>query len=87
MRYTEKVHAKRLVKMMAKEKPCACCPAQIHFMTHSVFIKGASHLSACRVCRVFVGLNHYNQGCPCYLLGKEEALEKTREVLKEKGYL
>ena len=25
--YTEKIHAKRLLKMLEKKNPCMCCPA------------------------------------------------------------
>lgn len=92
MKYTEKVHAKRLIKMLEKPEPCNCCPAQLNFKINTGFISGVvgygwGSYDACRVCKAFIGLSPNSQGCPCYRMDRERALELTREALKEKGYL
>lgn len=94
MRYTEHVHAKRLVRMLERNSPCDCCPAQPHYATGKHFLSYVrsngnftSPSDACIICKRFVGINPYSHGCPCTKLGKKKALEKTQKILKEKGYL
>lgn len=95
MKYTEKVHAARLIKFLEKTEPCGRCPAQKYYGPHSSFVKGAEgepdrhpheHLG-CQVCNEFLDMKRAQFGCPCESLGQEKALELTRQKLKEKGYL
>jgi len=97
MKYTEKVHANRLIKMLEKPDPCGRCPGQKYYGPHTAFIKGAEldptvdhphhEYIGCQVCNEFLDMKPAEYGCPCDALGQEEALELTRKKLKEKGYL
>ena len=86
-KYTEAVHAKRLLGMLKREEPCECCPAQYRYKKWSLFIKGAGERPnrlACQVCRAFVKIK---EGCPCGILGQTKALKRTWEALEAKGYI
>ena len=83
--YTEKIHRKRLVKMLQRKEPCGCCPAGPYY-------RGDSCVSflwincACDICRLFVGIKIL-YGCPCSHYTKKKAIELTIKALKKKGDL
>ena len=90
-KYTEKIHAARLLKMLEEKEPCMCCPATPYFksnlqsdtMWFNSYIEGEH---PCDICKDFVGLDNRYTDCPCYELGKE-AIKLTWIALEEKGYL
>jgi len=43
-KYTEKIHAQRLLKMLEKDDPCACCPAAKNFYVPTI-LEGISWLN------------------------------------------
>lgn len=83
--YTEKVHARRLLQMLEKPDPCACCPAQPDFKqggsADQLWNKKGS--SPCYICRTFV----WASGCPCATFGRSSAIKRTWLALEEKGYI
>ena len=90
-KYTEKIHAKRLLGMLKQKKPCRCCPSQRQYLANAGFVKGfqpsvtkKSPKHPCQVCRTFVGSV---RKCPCYEFGEEQALKRTWEALEAKGYI
>ncbi len=90
MKYTEKVHAARLLKMLKKKDPCMCCPAQPYFRTGTSFDISSTEMDAtlswgaCKVCQDFIGIRH---DCPCCKFKKKEALKRTWLALEAKGYI
>ena len=97
-KYTEAVHAARLLGMLKRKDPCLCCPAQIRYKKHGFMINGADLFVeeeiifprlvrvGCQVCRNFINEKDSIQ-CPCDHYGKEEALKRTWEALEAKGYI
>jgi len=87
MKYTEKIHATRLLGMLNKKDPCLCCPKYKYYdPVHSdIIIDDCHSKAACRVCREFVGI--CAGICPCPTWGKAEAIKRTWLALEEKGYL
>jgi len=88
--YTEKIHAKRVQKMMEKKDPCACCPAAPYFnggaTANEMWSKGGD--SPCEICRGFLGMPSRSRlACPCVYYGHEDAIELTWIALQEKGYI
>jgi hypothetical protein len=91
MKYTEKVHAKRLLGMLSKKNPCLYCPANKHYNTMETTSNDVSPIFGgslafddyCGVCEEFVG----SLACPCCFFGKKEAIRLTWLALEEKGYL
>ena len=83
--YTETVHAKRLLRMLERKNPCACCPAQRNYNTdkgiYNSWPEAINH--PCNICKTFVSCH----GCPCNSLGKKEAIKRTWIALDEGGYL
>lgn len=81
-RYTEGVHAKRLIKTLEHPDTCYKCPAGFAKISDS-----------CPVCREFVELKGEcsqmlkSVKCPCYALGSEEAVKRSWIALEAKGYL
>ena len=80
--YTEKIHRKRLVKMLEEEKPCNCCPAGKDFTKGTTF-SGLWSNVPCSICDHFVN----SEGCPCFHYGHNKAIELTIAALKKKGDL
>lgn len=88
--YTKEFHLKRLRKMMQRTDVCKCCPVQIGF-TSGVHFVCSGDSDPCRVCVETVGMEVAGARvvtlwpsrlkCPCRVLGPEEALKRTREVL------
>jgi len=89
-KYTEKIHGARLLKMMEKDDPCACCPAAPYFdsyLNSYTMWCNPSASSACDICKEFVQLDLMYSQCPCDEFGKQEAIKRTWIALEEKGYL
>ena len=88
-KYTEKVHGKRLLKMLrTKKPPCWCCPASIGFIWSNETIKRyreTSQSEVCNVCRSFVEIKE-DDPCPCNYFGSTKAIEISWEMLKKKGF-
>ncbi len=91
MKYTEKIHAQRLLKMLKKKEPCLCCPAQPYFTTSGDrcisrrFLSATFGGGACEICQKFIGLTIGD--CPCYRLKGKEAIKRTWLALEAKGYI
>ena len=95
-KYTEAVHAKRVQKVIEKEEPGNHCPAQKNYGVNTghrgLLWMGAKDNSSfvkacCTICKGFIGLRVAGRLCPCRKLGEKEAIKRTRQTLKEKGYL
>ena len=88
MKYTEKIHAKRLLGMLNKKNPCGYCPAGRRYGSHDFDDMGWENLQ-CEICIEFIvryaNLNSWE--CPCHALGKKKAIKITWLALEEKGYL
>ncbi len=88
-KYTEAVHARRVQKVIEKENPRKHCPAQPRYKINSwnAFANWIARGQAvCITCKDFIGMG-YDKGCPCVHLGLTEAIKRTRQALKAKGYL
>ena len=83
-KYTEKIHRKRLVKMLQKKEPCDCCPAQKYYRKGTSMTHWGTR--PCKICMNFLTILNLG-GCPCAALGKKNAIELTIAVLKKKGDL
>ena len=89
--YTEKIHAKRLLGMLNKKKPCLHCPAAEKYSAEGPWInftlnyKLLARDKYCAVCQTFIGYKNTPK-CPCHK-GKERAIKRTWEALEEKGYI
>ena len=83
--YTEKLHRHRLKLMMKRSDPCGLCPVSEGF--HAPSPTWAKTLkkyknNPCEVCMKFVGITFNGiEGCPCHVLGGDNALQYTREKL------
>ena len=74
IKYTEEFHAQRLLEMLEKKNPCACCPKIdiFYYLTsesHELHID-YDYIHPCGICKDFV--QSYGD-CPCTYLGKKEA--------------
>ena len=86
-KYTEAVHAKRVQKVIEKKCPGDHCPAQPRYVLLRVFDAWEeSQTVICKICKNFIGLEP-SIFCPCGELGPKEAVRRTRQALKAKGYL
>ena len=97
MKYTEAIHAKRLLGMLNRKNPCLCCPKCRNYSS----VSGNQYMpwqqeyeddkDSCLICRDFLEItsdgNSYSGFCPCYVLGEQEAIKQTWLALEEKGYL
>ena len=88
MKYTEKVHAKRLLGMLNKKDPCMCCPKSRNYYPNngSVWDYTKEDVLACQICHAFIGCRK-TYDCPCDKLGKGKAIKRTWLALEEKGYI
>jgi len=90
--YTEKVHAKRLIKMLKEYKASKLpyhCPAHVDFDIGYSTDKDwpGSTVYPCVVCRTFVGVNDVGF-CPCvFFANARVARSKTIAALKKGGYI
>ena len=91
MKYTEKVHAKRLLVILNTKDTCDRCPKYRRGNMNHDYIKKISDENeegACTTCRDFIGIrNARDDGCPCDQLGKKESIKRTWLALEEKGYI
>jgi hypothetical protein len=89
-KYTESVHAMRLMVVLESEKPCKGCPATFNF-------SGAVNPDSdwyygerpCHVCQDFLGLSVriFGRRCPCHRLTPDEVMKNSWLALEEKGYV
>jgi hypothetical protein len=90
MRYTRKIHARRLAQMLNREDPCGCCPAAREFDNRSLphEMWEGPFREVCNTCRTFVDLPPLRDNvpsdrrCPCSILGKSQAIQTTLKVLE-----
>ena len=87
VRYTKKLHAYRLGKMLDSPRSLGIsCPATLgfnittHFQAHHQFYN-SSREQVCGICRSFV-LVRIDAGCPCLILGISKAVEASEKALK-----
>lgn len=89
MRYTEKMHARRLYNMLKKEgDKSQMCPGSYNYSAKENLITGKwADDNVCMVCMNFVGIKYINQTlCPCPLLGETEAIARSLAALRERGF-
>ena len=85
MKYTEKIHAERLLGILNKKDPCMCCPIFKHYnYEKNDMIAGVSTIGSCDICKRFVDSK---KGCPCVYFGAKEAIKQTWLALEAKGYI
>ena len=92
-KYSIKIHRERLTKMLEKGNVCARCPAARHYDGGNscsemwriwTTLGRLSGTYPCKVCMNFVGLKYKEgKGCPCTILGEEEALKRTIKALRK----
>jgi len=93
MKYTEKIHAKRLLGMLNKKNPCLCCPQERHYGINEhnddmPWQEDGDGDDACHICMEFVNTKQTDwKWCPCLILGEKEAIKRTWIALEEKGYI
>ena len=90
--YTTEIHVKYLKILLESKEPCNWCVVT-YGMLHDPITTSfdfSYKRAPCKICRKFVGLKSsikYIESlvfpCPCYALGKEEALRRTIEALEE----
>ncbi len=85
-KYTEAVHAKRLIKILEKKDTCGCCPATPYYKSGCTTQLWCYDPRPCIVCCSFVGADNF-ESCPCRELGKEEAIKRSWIALEEKSYI
>ena len=96
MKYTEKIHAERLLEMLDMKDPCLGCPLISNFYYRPEDGRGKSlfeneshreRRKACKICYEFIGLTDDIRPCPCWQLSKDEAIKRTWLALEAKGYI
>ena len=100
MKYTEKIHAKRLLGMLNKNNPCLCCPQERRYgiLAEGKAWEDYSNMpwqedlhnvdNACYICLEFLNIKQDgSEWCPCLILGEKEAIKRTWLALEEKGYI
>lgn len=98
MKYTEKIHARRLLWILNKKNPCLCCPAAPKFsIAHhdSPDELWSSDSDSCKICQEFIGMEverpnsteKVYASCPCNNMSTHEVLKRTWLALEEKGYI
>ena len=97
--YTEKIHARRVKRVIEKERPIKHCPAGRKFKKEPIYELWEAPRGdeipeikkPCFICTEFLGLGHYSPRtgykCPCHRLGTKRAVELTWQALEERGYL
>jgi hypothetical protein len=97
-RYSREIHISRLVELLRTVKDDEIswhCPASIGFNAGKRFIfedrfnirEDPVDSPECRTCKAFVGMPLDVEACPCDHLGYSEAIELTKKLLKEEGYI
>jgi hypothetical protein len=78
-KYTEKVHAQRLIKVLESGDTCRKCPASPEY---------SQGPDGCEICLNFILPDCIDiPSCPCYSLGPQEAVKRSWIALEEKGYI
>ena len=82
--------------MLEKESICTRCPAAKYYDGGNsagtmwriwTSLGRLDGTYPCRICMEFVGLKYKEgKGCPCTVLGEEEALKRTLKALEGKRY-
>jgi len=99
MRYTEKVHAAGLIKMLEQTKHKVCengCPAKrttnnnSDWLTEVELDDRIDKMNCCDLCYSFIGIDLARRPqdsciCPCFVLGQKEAIKKTWIALETRG--
>ena len=87
-KYTEKIHAERLIRILERKNTCDWCPAKAHSVVDAYSCNPLAiwvrDTDPCTVCLDFVDAFYH---CPCTSLGEEEAIKRTWIALEEKGYI
>ena len=95
-KYTEKIHAKRLLAILEKKDTCDCCPAGKRYSSSQLRSNWVNMDDICCICQTFVGLKYVSHEecflygkrvCPCYRFGRKKAIKRSWEALEEKGYI
>lgn len=84
--YTVKLHAQRLLELLELPRwPRSqyACPAQKELMSIDPEEYKDLCQPVCDICALFVNTN----GCPCIMLGKQEAIKRTWLALEEGGFI
>lgn len=80
MKYTIDQHVVNLERMLKRREPCRWCPWD---KEHALIgYPGLRHGELCDMCKVFIGMIRDDR-CPCFELGKTEALKRTHLALEE----
>ena len=88
MKYTRKIHARRLVRMLEGKNPCGHCPAGEDFTV--VWTKRmiwSNPYDTCQICRDFIKIPKTAPICPCHILEEDEAMKRSWIALEEEGVL
>jgi hypothetical protein len=94
-RYTERIHAQRLIRALEKKDACNRCPKAPHYNPNTLKLSPWEESiytpmeedPGCAVCQGFVGLNSEIDDCPCFELGSYLAVKRSWIALEEKGYI
>ena len=82
--YTTKLHAYRLSLMLKRDEPCGCCPSAPKLNgSNRSDEPWKGHPNPCHICKRFVGITDLSCQCPCFLLGKDKAIERSHKALRE----
>ena len=89
MKYTRKIHKKRLLQMLEGKNPCGHCPAGEDFIVdwekRSIW---SNPYDTCDICKGFIKIpTEPLLPCPCNVLGKDEAIKRSWIALEEEGML
>lgn len=95
MKITLEIFANRLRKFLECESVCQRCPLTLGFKFQSKDVFGhrlapknvvwssfqVSRAPSCTICQEFVGGEGVQQGCPCSVLGHDEAIAAAHTAL------
>ena len=81
--YTEKIHIKRLVKVLKMENIDTHCPAGYRYGTNIDKLCWKNY--PCEICKKFVMMDTTILNCPCFHFGEERARELSWKALEKKG--
>ncbi len=83
-KYTRKIHIERLRKMLEKKDACDLCPGAMYYGAGMhIGMDWSNNNNVCGICNDLVFLDDEERGCPCRVLGKEEALKRTYLALEK----
>ena len=88
-KYTEKIHAERVIKVLENKNTCKMCPRD-RMRGNMGNMWNTSLEDACLMCVSFIGLPYREfstERCPCNALPKSEVFKRTWLALEEKGYI